>query len=293
MNQFSHLKSMKDGVASSRNLDGSQIVMSNAQTSENLMQHHGRDEWIASQRASLVRIFHVLDQATGSKERGRALSGSYSKQLTLLNHQLFFSKIPPESGQKAGVKLSRLLWRGDIPGETERLQPLMSAQAIKEIDGGALPPMLTVCGNWNRKGVSQNSGDGLATAIRKLPTLTARDYKSPGTVNAGKTRVGTNPLPWAMRHLLPTLTKSDGTGGPGRSRKRKGGLNLWTALSELLNSEDFPILTQKRLQSPDFVPGRSAGHRLTPAFAEWWMGWPIGWTALKPAETGKSQSRRQ
>jgi hypothetical protein len=43
---------------------------------------------------------------------------------------------------------------------------------------GELLPTLTVCGNYNRKGLSPNSGDGLRTAL--LPTLCARDEKGPG-----------------------------------------------------------------------------------------------------------------
>ena len=290
MSQYSHSKSMKDDVESSASLDGSPAPTSNAQTSENLMQPHGRDEWIASQRDSLVKIFHVLDQVMESKEKGLALFGNYSKQLTLFNRQSSSSKTPHESEPKVGGKSLWPSWREDIPGEMERLQPLMSAQAIKEIDGGALLPTLTVCGNWNRKGVSQNSGDGLATAIRKLPTLLCSDGDHGGP-NA-RDSSGRYSLSGAIPRL-PTLTKADGTGGPGRSKKREGGLNLRTALSELLSSADFPILTQKRLRSPEHIPGRLAGHRLTPAFSEWWMGWPIGWTALKPVETGKSRSKRR
>ena len=36
-------------------------------------------------------------------------------------------------------------------------------------------PTLTVSGNYNRKGCSAKSGDGLATAPAKLPTLTVAD----------------------------------------------------------------------------------------------------------------------
>jgi len=51
----------------------------------------------------------------------------------------------------------------------------VSEQAMKETDGGSLPT-LTICGNYNRKGVSKTSGDGLITALlkrRKFPTLNA------------------------------------------------------------------------------------------------------------------------
>jgi hypothetical protein len=34
----------------------------------------------------------------------------------------------------------------------------------------------------------------------------------------------------------------------------------------------------------------SNGGRLNPQWVEWLMGWPLGWTDLKPSETGKSHS---
>ena len=42
-------------------------------------------------------------------------------------------------------------------------------------------PTLTVDGNYNRKGASEKSGDGLTTAISaRYPTLCSRDEKGPG-----------------------------------------------------------------------------------------------------------------
>lgn len=160
MNQYLHLKLMNDDAGSSKNLVGSRQSMSNAQTSGSSTLSRGREKWIASQRDSLVRIFRVLAQATESMGKGPGLFGNYSEQLTLSNRQSSSSKTRRGSGQKAGGKSSKRLWRKDIPGETERLQRLMSARVISEIAGGALLPTLTVCGNWNRKGASQNSGDG-------------------------------------------------------------------------------------------------------------------------------------
>ena len=45
--------------------------------------------------------------------------------------------------------------------------------------GSGLWPTITVCGNYNRKGASATSGDGLATAVnqRTWPTATATSYK--------------------------------------------------------------------------------------------------------------------
>jgi hypothetical protein len=50
---------------------------------------------------------------------------------------------------------------------------------------------LTVHGNYNRKGCSPKSGDGLAAAIRKMPTRAAQDAKN----NAGPSQMGRNTLP--------------------------------------------------------------------------------------------------
>ena len=48
----------------------------------------------------------------------------------------------------------------------------------------AIFPTPTVCGNYNRRGASSNSQDGLATCVRKLlPTPTANDAKNNGTAS--------------------------------------------------------------------------------------------------------------
>jgi hypothetical protein len=95
-----------------------------------------------------------------------------------------------------------------------------------------LLPTLTVCGNYNKAGLSAKSGDGLATALAKLPTLAARDYRHPNA-------------------------KSYAERGGGS----KGG------------------------QLPNAVGGP-----LNPTWCEWFMGFPIGWTELRPLGTPKSRS---
>jgi hypothetical protein len=95
---------------------------------------------------------------------------------------------------------------------------------------GSLLPTLTVCGNYNRKGASPTSGDGLATALKMLPTLVARDFRY-----------------------------------PGRSRMERTGSKAGECLPQVI------------------------GGPLNPPWCEWFMGWPIGWTELKPLETGRFQ----
>jgi hypothetical protein len=98
-----------------------------------------------------------------------------------------------------------------------------------------------VCGNYNQKGMSKNSGDGIATAVRKYPTPNASDGSK-----------------WSNQSLA--------------ERKAKGQqIRLNTAVS----------------------PAGDAGGLLNPNWVEWLMGWPIGWTDLKPLETAKFQEWQQ
>jgi hypothetical protein len=87
-------------------------------------------------------------------------------------------------------------------------------------------PTPTVCGNYNRKGASATSGDGLATAVLKVATPTARDWRS------GKASQATH------------------------------------------DKNSRPLSEQ-------------IGGSLNPTWVEWLMGWPLGWTDLKPLGTGK------
>ena len=90
----------------------------------------------------------------------------------------------------------------------------------------AMWPTPTVCGNYNRKGASKTSGDGLATAVLKCATPTARDWRS------GKASQATH------------------------------------------DKNSRPLSEQ-------------IGGALNPTWVEWLIGWPIGWTDLKPLETAK------
>ena len=92
-------------------------------------------------------------------------------------------------------------------------------------------PTPTVCGNYNRKGLSKTSGDGLATAVQRWPTPTAHMAKE--------------------------------TNAP----------------SEALRNE--PLLTSL------------VGGSLNPMWVEWLMGWPLGWTDLKPLGMDKFQQWQQ
>ena len=109
--------------------------------------------------------------------------------------------------------------------------------------GSGLLPTLTVHGNYNRKGASNNSGDGLATAIRRMPTLRATDGERGGRGD-----------------LLAIIR--------GRPNKH------------------CRMPTVQRLRAAVTEP-EDLGGTLNPDWCEWFMGWPIGWTASEPLATDR------
>lgn len=126
-----------------------------------------------------VRTYRLQDKDMESKasvaDYGKNLSGWYAKydlgtcswktaQCSLIEGSESFSETWPKSG---------LMLNG-------KCYPLPTvAHGTKDKESG-LWPTLTVHGNYNRKWASKTSGDGLASAITKMPTLVARDYRSPG-----------------------------------------------------------------------------------------------------------------
>lgn len=146
-----------------------------------------RDEWIAFMQDFLASTLAKQEQAKGLTGQDQGLSLRPSALSTPSNLDLFYSKTVPSYKQKDDTALLPSLWRKDIPGVTEYCPLLMSGQITEGAGGGCLLPTPTVCGNYNRKGASKTSGDGLITALRrKYPTLCASDWK--GSTKKGQRR---------------------------------------------------------------------------------------------------------
>lgn len=117
-----------------------------------------------------------------------------------------------------------------------------------------LCPTPTVHGNYNRKGSSPTSGDGLATFVSLFPTPTATNTKAVHMRGSDKGKAR------EARSYLPTPTCNDAKNStlPPSQEKRDG------MAGYLMRS------------------GESSGGQLNPDWVEWLMGWPIGWTRLEP-----------
>jgi hypothetical protein len=140
--------------------------------------------------------------------------------------------------------------------------------------GFGLLPTLTVHGNYNRKGASKNSGDGLATAIRRMPTLRATDGERGGrgdllAIVRGKPNKH-------CRTRFSTLTVQDSK--PACAHEIQRARIKEDKYGKLMRS------LRADLTEPDQLGGT-----LNPDWCEWFMGWPIGWTASEPLATDRFQ----
>jgi hypothetical protein len=124
-------------------------------------------------------------------------------------------------------------------------------------------PTPTVCGNYNRKGASATSGDGLATAVKNWPTPTSSLGTKGGRVTPTKAREGGTLIEALSARTTWATPVARDYRHPGRTRFERTGSTAGDPLPQ------------------------QVGGALNPTWVEWLMGWPIGWTALKPSETAK------
>lgn len=112
--------------------------------------------------------------------------------------------------------------------------------------GPELWPTPTVTGNYNRKGASKESGDGLATM--------------------------------AARGWWPTPMASDAKAGSlaGSLRRSPQLRDLW-ATPKATDAEQ-PGRTLGKLDARQPLTVQVGGGRLNPTWVEWLMGLPLGWT---------------
>ena len=121
-----------------------------------------------------------------------------------------------------------------------------------------------------RESIGRNWVAGsLSEQIAMLPTLTSRDHKDSGK-NTDYRKVAMKSKLAGKIVLLPTVT----TPRPHDNEETVG---------KYLESQNQKDLT--------YAIGKNHGLKLQPAFAEWMMGFPIGWTALDASETPLSRSK--
>jgi hypothetical protein len=191
-------------------------------TLQHLTADHGEALLTWFRAASRARTSALRDLVTGSTENaadyGWKWPGSFARydrasrtwktrQCSLLEDSTEFSETWPSSGwmrdgecleQTIAEPCTSVSESGLLPTPVAidtgcRFNRSASAGAKLRPTLGAMAkynlwPTPTVKGNYNRKGLSSKSGDGLATAVQKWPTPTARDYRGVHRTERGRER---------------------------------------------------------------------------------------------------------
>ena len=174
-------------------------------------------------------------------------------------------------------------------GELYRLRTL-----VHRISGNGCGywPTATVNGNYNRKGASKNSGDGLRTAVQ------AGRWLTPGTVQieptegrqakrtAYRASVGRHDVPGCLaeqviRFPTPRAEDPEQTGVHGRCLQEEARMFPTAGATDWKGSSK---LGQRRGQLSEVAVGGS----LNPLWVGWLMGFPIGFSDSAPLATHKS-----
>lgn len=199
----------------------------------------------------------------------------------------------------------------------------MPALPIFESGSGSWPTP-TVNGNYNRKGLSSQSGDGLATAVANFPTPTATNTKANHMRSAGRPSRTYFPSPMASdceargghRGNLDTLTSftkafptpcaRDFRSPNLKPYSERGGGKKGEQLVNFIAHFPTPRAGSSNGGGTGLDGGSNArralardhgeveakallGGQLNPPWVEWLMGWPIGWTDLKQSGTDRFQ----
>lgn len=136
-----------------------------------------------SQRLAVAKASMELAPAFG--RRWPELSVKFDlESRSWRTHQTLFPEALPES--LVTLPRSGTMRRGEC-WELPTLGRGTDASA-----SGSLLPTLTRCGNYNRKGLSEQSGDGLHTVLRTFPTLTKSDARRGGGRKPRGRREGQN-----------------------------------------------------------------------------------------------------
>lgn len=207
-----------------------------------------------------VKAQGSMGSVLGFGQKWHELSVKYDRNTcSWKTHQCLFPEDLPESS----VTLPK--WGMTHNGHV--FQHLTLERPISVTESGLLPtPKATDSRSRTSPSDFLRKSPGLETVVNMWPTPKASDWNKRGKVSPHPR----NGLAGAVMNF-PTPTASDA--------------NKWS--NESLEERQTKG-RQVRLNTA-VAPEGGNGGRLNPDWVEWLMGWPIGWTDLKPLEMDKFQ----
>ena len=147
-------------------------------------------------------------------------------------------------------------------------------QTIRGIESGLLPDNVNSFHTPNTTGLDGGSNSRKALKARQnLPP--PRIWPTPTAHMSKETNA-----PSEHNRNTPTLTAQANWPTP-RTKGMCGGSGSWEKLKANTTIEEARLM------------GAGNGGKLNPTWVEWLMGWPLGWTDLKPLEMDKSHCVQQ
>lgn len=202
-----------------------------------LTAQRGADAWIASLPVSRANLTQSLANAKARTMKDGSGKTSPESSATFLLGS-FFLKTSGVYFPVEGSRQSSHRWSPSGSILSGEYWPRPKLEPVTNVSVFSYWPTVTVCGNYNRRGLTKTSGDGLQTFVKNWATPTATDYKRGNYPGDHRRKT---PCLAAQVHCLPqALAQTNGA-----------------ALSPT---------------------HRTLPRRLNPMFVCWLMGWPIWWT---------------
>lgn len=265
----SKLRSTREASSCNAKKTGSSTSSRSGMTLEHSTADRGAEKSMSSAEVSLVRTSARPEKDSAlSEEReavcGESMPGSFARydrataswkthQCSLFGGLESFSGTWPREGMMRHGRCYQLaIVAPRMNGrECGSLQKIPTQRSNDAIDVTINPKILLASSYDSQR-------NGLTAFVTKWPTQVASDYKSV----KGSLRIK---LSYAIERGATKTRKY-----PTPCSTGKGGSHAAKKMKDIL--------------------GQGNGGRLNPDWVEWLMGWPIGWTALKPMEMVKFQS---
>lgn len=171
----------------------------------------------------------------------------------------------------------------------------LSTPALRtsEAESGLLPTPLASLGTNGGPNQRDSSGrPGLQMAAMMWPTPKAT-AAGPDFAKMKRSRTGVSLQTAVAMFPTPTAsnTKAVHMRGADKGKKRQARSYLPTPTVNDLKNSTLPPSQAKHDNLPGYLlrAGEKPGGQLNPTWVEWLMGWPIGWTDLKPLAMDKFQ----
>lgn len=226
---------------------------------------------VASKWAS-PRVTPMASEARqGFQKRPENLKGS---QISLSTQSVGWSTQRASDGEKGGPNQN--FGAGGVP---------LPAQAVSFARAW---PTATVDGNYNRKGASETSGDGLYTVAMEASRAWSDPVADDTSMRTKRYAQGGTPLSMQAGKFNPwqTPSRASATGGQVcRSGDRQAELLLGGQAASLSSRLGQTTSTDGEKPSRD-------GRQLNPRFVEYLMNWPPGWTNFRCSETELNHFKR-